>query len=239
MGLRAGAAKGVAALAGAIPSCGALAAPFEGRRVAVPAARRRLQRGDDLRGRRRVRPLQGTALEDALDRLGHVQPAAAERRVERHDAVGAEPEDEGGRLVADEVVEHQEQAHWREFVREGEGTLEARLPRRPGDPVRLGHESRGARERGKDGGELPLEPRVEHRVGATGHPRDPDRAAGWVEQGQQLGRAVAHVLVRLLRGLPDGLPTAAGIRHGLERPRLILAPHGQPQRLAQPVGLRD
>ncbi len=46
--------------------------------------------------------------EDALDGLGHVQPAAAERRVERHDAVLAEPDHHLGGFVSGEVVPHQE-----------------------------------------------------------------------------------------------------------------------------------
>ena len=52
----------------------------------------------------RMLAVERAALEDALDGFGHVQPAAAERGVERHDAVLAEPDHHLGILVAGEVV---------------------------------------------------------------------------------------------------------------------------------------
>src|SRR3712207_8274552 len=53
---------------------------------------RSLEPGADLGGAPRVLPVEGATLEDALDGLGHVEPTAAERGVERHDAVPAQPE---------------------------------------------------------------------------------------------------------------------------------------------------
>jgi hypothetical protein len=43
-----------------------------------------LEPGANLGGRLWMLARQGPALEDALDGLSHVQPAAAERRIERH-----------------------------------------------------------------------------------------------------------------------------------------------------------
>ncbi len=62
-------------------------------------------------------------------------------------------------------------------------------------------------------------------------------SVGGVERRQHLGRPVADILVWLAGGIalrPPGLP---GMRHGLERTRLVAAPDRQAQRLAQTVGV--
>src|SRR6478609_8640285 len=74
------------------PSLPALAVPGEGRGLPVPVAGRLLEPGADLGRAARLLPVERPALEDALDRFGHVQPAAAQGRVERHDAVPAQPQ---------------------------------------------------------------------------------------------------------------------------------------------------
>ena len=76
-------------------------------------------------------------------------------------------------------------------------------------------------------------------MGQLRHPLDAHLPAGRVEQRQQLGRAVADVLVRLAGREPGGLPAAARIRHRLERPGLVLGPHRQPPLRPQPVGVLD
>src|SRR3954467_13186969 len=60
-----------------------------------------------------------------------------------------------------------------------------------------------------------------------------------MEQGQDLGRAAADVFVRLGGRLLARLPGYAGMRHGLKRPRLVLAPDRQPQLGAEHVGSLD
>src|SRR5215204_1928261 len=70
-----------------------------------------------------------------------------------------------------------------------------------------------------------------------------------MEQGQDLDRATADVFVRLLGRVFARLPGYTGMRHGLKRPRLVLAPDRQPKlrqpKLGQPklgaerVGLLD
>src|SRR3954466_6304533 len=50
-----------------------------------------------------------------------------------------------------------------------------------------------------------------------------------MEQGQDLGRAAADVFVRLGGRVLARLPGYAGMRHGLKRPRLVLAPDREPQ----------
>src|SRR4051794_34180720 len=61
----------------------ALAVPDEGRGLPVPVAGRLLEPGADLGRAPRLLPLERPALEDALDRFGHVQPAAAHLYYER------------------------------------------------------------------------------------------------------------------------------------------------------------
>src|SRR3954453_6510775 len=60
-----------------------------------------------------------------------------------------------------------------------------------------------------------------------------------MKQGQDLGWAAADVFVRLLCRSPSWLPRHAGLWQGLERPRLVLTPNGQPQLGAPCVGLLD
>src|SRR4051794_31284590 len=48
-----------------------------------------------------------------------------------------------------------------------------------------------------------------------------------MEQGQDLGRAAADIFMRLRGGLAVWSPTAARVRHSLERAGLILAPYRQ------------
>src|SRR5215210_2779508 len=60
-----------------------------------------------------------------------------------------------------------------------------------------------------------------------------------MKQGQDLGCAATDVFVRL-GGRPSlWLPRHAGMRHGLERPGLVLAPDREPKLGAQRVGLLD
>jgi hypothetical protein len=84
-----GAANSVFVAGSLAPPLPAFAVPEEGRGVLVPGACRLLEPGADLGGAVRVLPVEGATLEDALDGLCHVQPTAAERGVERHDAVPA------------------------------------------------------------------------------------------------------------------------------------------------------
>src|SRR3954470_22268612 len=60
-----------------------------------------------------------------------------------------------------------------------------------------------------------------------------------MEQGQDLGRAAADVFVRLGGRVLARLPGYAGMRHGLKRPRLVLAPDREPKLGAEHVGSLD
>src|SRR3954449_11735698 len=76
-------------------------------------------------------------------------------------------------------------------------------------------------------------------MGAAGRWVQPHLTGGGMKQGQDLGCAAPDVFVRLLGRLPARLPGCAGMRHGLERPGLVLAPDREPKLGAQRVGLLD
>jgi hypothetical protein len=71
---------------------------------------------------------QRTADQDALNGLSHIQPRATQRSVERHHAMGAQPADQLGRLVASEVVPHEQDTQGRQVGREREGLCQGAVP---------------------------------------------------------------------------------------------------------------
>src|SRR5215213_2634068 len=85
---------------GSAPPLPAFAVPHKRRRLLIPAPRGLLKPAPDLVWAVRMLSVERPALEHALNRLGHVQPAAAHGRVERHDALRAQPQHQVGRLVA-------------------------------------------------------------------------------------------------------------------------------------------
>ena len=60
-----------------------------------------------------------------------------------------------------------------------------------------------------------------------------------MKQAQDLGRAAAHVFVRLGGWVFARLPRHTGMRHGLERPGLVLAPDREPKLGAERVRVLD
>src|SRR4051812_28699085 len=87
-------------LATGAPPLPTFAVPHKRGWLLIPAPRRLLKPGPDLLGAVRMLSIERAALEHALDRLRHVEPTAAHRRVERHDAMRAQPQHQVRRLVA-------------------------------------------------------------------------------------------------------------------------------------------
>lgn len=161
------------------------AAPDERRRCRVPAAHRRRQPVHDLPGPRGMGAVQGAADEEALDRLGQVEPRAAPGGVQRPAAVSDQPTDQRRRPVAGQVVEHERPAQGGQGVRQREADGQPLLPGRPAG-ARGGGQRRG-RALGQDGGQLALEPRAPHGVRGPLDRLRPLVARGRAEQGQPLG----------------------------------------------------
>src|SRR5919112_551961 len=83
-----GAAEPVERVLGRAPSSlPAFAVPDNRRRLGIPASCRLLKPAPDLGRAVRMLPGERAALEHALNRLGHVEPAAAHGRVQRHHAM--------------------------------------------------------------------------------------------------------------------------------------------------------
>src|SRR5215211_5326707 len=97
-----------ASLSGALAALEALAVPDEGSGVGVPARDGVVEPGDQVVLGLGMLPVEGAADDDPLDGFGHVQPGAADRRVERHDAMMEQPADDGPAQVAGQVVPDQE-----------------------------------------------------------------------------------------------------------------------------------
>ena len=78
-----------------------------------------------------------------------------------------------------------------------------------------------------------LQPGVQDDIRRSGHALGPHLACGRTEQGQQLGRAAANVLVRLTARLALRLPGLTGLGNGLIRAGLILAPQRDAHRFGE------
>jgi hypothetical protein len=210
-------------LAGPLSALIALAEPDKRGRIGIPASDGVVEPGDQLLLGLGMLSVEGTADDDALDRLGQVQPGAANRSVERHDAMLEQPTDDGPTVVAGQVVPDQEEAE--------RGQRVARLVAEPGRPAgqgwarALGDGDRW--ERVEHRGELSLQPGVEHGVGRGWHSCGPDLAGCRSEQRQQFGRPAPYVLVGQAGRLADRRPGDPRLRDRLVRTGLVLAPDRQ------------
>jgi len=193
-GAATGAAQGVASCSGSLTPCRSFAAPLERSGGCVPAADGRGEPVLQVLGALGILTRQRPADYDALDRLGHVQPGAAQRGVERHHPMGAQPADHLRRLMAGEIVPNEQRAQGRQIGRQREGLRQACLPDRPRRAGRLRIELGRCRQSVQDRREFLTQPWVEDRVWRVLHRLGPDLASGRSEQGEQFDRPAANVL---------------------------------------------
>jgi len=78
---------------------------------------------------------------------------------------------------------------------------------------------------------------MQHRVRATGHAFRPHLTIRGMEQGQQFGRPVPNILVRLMVGLSLRSPATSLVGHSLKGSGLVRIPHRQTKRLSYLVSL--
>jgi len=88
------------------PPVRSFAPPCTWGRMAVPGGCHHLKPGNDLVRRRWVTPFQRVSLQDALNRLGHIQPGAPQRGILRHNPMRETPADEVGRLMPGQIIQH-------------------------------------------------------------------------------------------------------------------------------------
>src|SRR5262245_39639113 len=219
------------AFAAAGPAGGALAAPHGRSRVTGPAPPPPPPPTEALGRCQRMLAAQRPPLQNALDRLGDIQPRAAQRRVQRHDAMTKQPQHQLGRFVPGQIVPDQQQAQRRQLGGQGWADGQPILPDLPVGAIgrRGGHVN--GWQCGQYGLQFALQPGMQHGIGATRHAFDPYLARRGMEQGQQLGRPIGQIFVRLADRLPFGSPSAALIRFGCKRTGFILIP----DRLTQPL----
>ena len=224
-----------AAGASALAALLAFAAPFEASGRGIPASDGVFEPSDQLLLALWMLAGEGATADDALERFGHVQPGAAERRVQRHDAmleqpVNDRPTEMPGEIVPDEDGAQRRQGRNRRMPQPGlplggRGTVRFR---------RLDH-----RQFGQDLLQFRHEPRVQDRIRAAGHRLGAQGPVSRAEQGEQLGGPTSEVLVGLACRLGLGLPGSAGLRRRLVGTGFILAEQRQPSPLRFAVRLLD
>ena len=150
----------------------------------------------------------------------------------------AQPQHQVGRLVAGEIVPHQQQPQRRQVVRqrEGQSSDPPATPPRPLCVAAASCDGPVGGQLGQDRAQVLAQPRVQHRIGAAGGWLQPHLAGGGMEQGQDLGCAAADVFVRL--EWPVGRAAATthqnAARPGTGRPR----PRTRPRAQAAPPACR-
>lgn len=102
-----GTTQGVTALTAAYAAHNPLPASLERRGVAHPVGRGRFQPHDDLLRGVRILPRQRPAHGNPLNRLAHVQHDPLSGVLQRHDAVGCQPQHEVGRLMSRQIIQDQ------------------------------------------------------------------------------------------------------------------------------------
>ena len=230
----AGAALRMAPLAGAPASLLAFATPHEGSRLHIPAPNGGGQPGQHLRHALRELPVERAPGDDALNGLGHVQPRAPQRGIEKENASLPAPLHERGGLMTSQVVPDQDQAdRWQRGV--FGGGVVAPVPVRPAPARRQRVDGNHRWERGQDRRQLVFEPRVQHGIRGVLDRLGAQFAGRWPEQGQQFRGAATDVFVRVPRRLPFGLPGAPRLRKGLIRASLILTPDRDAHSLGRQV----
>lgn len=84
--------------------------PDEWGRTQVASPCDRLQTVNDGLNILRMKVIKCAALKDALDRLGHVQPTASERGINRQNTMMKTPDEPVGIFVSGQIIHHQQQA---------------------------------------------------------------------------------------------------------------------------------
>lgn len=207
-----------AALAGTLAARLAFACPGEGRWLLVPARHGLVEPATQLGLGLRMLPCQRPCDEDALHRLGHIQPRPGERRVQGPDPVLEEPDDQLRSVVSGEVVPHQQEPQ----RRQGRAGRMAE-PMLPAAQRRAGCWGQW-REGIKNRQQSLLAPRVQHGVRRIGHAFRPHGPRRRVEERQQFGGPAPQVLVRQAWRLAPRRPALPRLGDGLVRPGFISTP---------------
>ncbi len=207
----------------------------------VPPSDGLLEPVDDLLSRLRMLTGEGATHDDALQRLGHIQPGARERRVERQNAVLQQPAHHLVGQVPREIVPDQDQPQGGSRL----GTFIGPPPVLPGLSQRMILGQRHAdRQRFlleviEQGLQLFLQPGMQHRIGGRENTFGSHLSGCRAKQRQQFGRTPAHVLMGLDGRLVLRVPIGSWLGNGLLGSRLIFTHLHDPRRFRLLIGQLD
>jgi len=126
------------------------ATPDKRGRIGIPTPRRCLEPLNNRRHRPGIGPLKGPALDNALDRLGHIEPTAAQRGIQDENALLITPIHPLDGLVSGQIIHHQQQSQGRRVGPQAERERETRLPALPQTACVRGRLREGGRQGRQD-----------------------------------------------------------------------------------------
>ena len=143
----------------------------------IPSLRSRLDPCDQPLWRLGIVTVQGSTLEDALNRFGHVQPTPTQGGVEGQNPVGEEPEHDRRGRMALEVVQDEQHAQRGQLLGPVDSHGQSLLPALPLRPIRSGIVN-GRGQGGEDVLQFAFEPGMEDGIGGVAHAFNPDLTRG-------------------------------------------------------------
>src|SRR3989440_10061253 len=154
----------------------ALAAPDERRRMPIPALDGVGEPAHERLGVSRMLTRERPPLDDALQRLGHVEPGTSGRCPEQEDAVLGTPLHQARALVPGQIVQDEQHPHgWEKAIQLFGGRID--IPVLPASTLWDHFWSSGTLL--ENGLKFALEPGVQDRIGGVFHRLGTDFARRW------------------------------------------------------------
>jgi hypothetical protein len=224
-------------LPGALATPGTFASPHERGGMGIPTPGGLLEERHDLLGRFGMLSSQRAGFEQMLDRLCHVEPAAAKWRAQRQYSPAKEPAKQFGVGMPHNVVPDQQHTQWRQILDQGHFLCQSLAPAFPPGSILLWTEDLGRlRQRGEDLTHLVFKPGMDDGIGGLAHPFDAYLPCRRAKQRQQFRDPVALKMGINPPGLPLHLPTGGWIGNGVVGSCFVLATHRQAEPLSDQVG---
>ncbi len=202
-----------------------LASPDKGCRVLIPSSCCGFQPLNELCWIGGRLTCERAADEDALNGLGHVQPTACNRRIERHDALCHQPVHQFRGLVSTQIVQHEQHPQGGQLLLQRPFHTQSFLPTLPNGSVLCRWHYLCLWQTRQDVGQGLLHPGMQHSIRAARDALNADCSAGGVEEGQQLSSARSNVFVRLTSRFALRLPTGSQVGNGLIGASFVFRPH--------------
>jgi hypothetical protein len=220
-----------------LAASGTFASPHKRGGMSIPAPGRLLEEFHDLLWRLGMLSSQGAGFEQMLDRLGHVEPAAAKWGADRQNPLAKEPAEELGVGMPHNVIPDQQHAQRWQILDQGDFAGQSLAPTFPPGPILLWTQNLGGFwQRGEDLTHLIFEPGMDDGIGGLAHPLGAYLPGCRTEQRQEFGDPVALKMGINPPGLSLHLPARGWIGNGVVGTGLILTTHRQAEPLSDQVG---